>query len=215
MKKSSLLLSCAILGASFLSHAQESQQSNMPLHLRSKAPRQRESRPYVYIGTSTGINNQSGILGVNLDVSILDHLSVGVGGGLSSWGNKLYAEARYYFNPANRGLAFGAGVTNNSGIIGFRGQVKTEDNPNEHEVPMDLKPQTNGFVSAYYFFNLGKRYNRLFLQAGWSVPFAPAGYTVKTQEVLTDEYDKAVKMASPGGLILGVGFSFAIGGSSR
>lgn len=62
------------------------------------------SCPKVYLGLSTGINNQTGLIGLNLDVPVTEYLSLGSGVGISSWGYKTYFEGRFYFkNDCNRG----------------------------------------------------------------------------------------------------------------
>ncbi len=64
--------------------------------------------PKAYFGMSTGMNNPNGILGFNVDIPY-KQVSVGGGVGVSTWGNKIYAEARYYLRPCQQGLAFGGG----------------------------------------------------------------------------------------------------------
>jgi hypothetical protein len=67
--------------------------------------------------------------------------------------------------------------------------------------------------SGYHFFNLGRSgRNRFHLQAGYSIPITSPDFTVKSNDILTKNGHDVVIAIAPGGLILGLGFSFGIGG---
>src|SRR4051812_35469650 len=72
----------------FLACAQGSQQRNFPHKSNSHVKAQPAHCPRIYLGVGTGINGNSGLLGINADISIIDAVSVSAGVGLSSWGNK-------------------------------------------------------------------------------------------------------------------------------
>lgn len=168
-----------------------------------------ESCPKFYIGLSTGINNQSGILGVNFDIPVTTQFSLGTGLGFSSWGYKTYGEGRFYFKECNRGWALGAGVTYNTGIRDIPLEMPTTIGTTE--VIMDWEPMANVMFSAYHFFNLGRGGHRFYLQLGWSQALNNAPYTVKSFHTLTSEGETAMNLLSPGGLIFAFGFSFGLG----
>lgn len=166
------------------------------------------SCPKLYLGTSTGINNASGLLGVNLDVPITESFSIGGGAGIASWGYKVYGEGRFYFDPCNRGWALGAGVSHNTGIANFPQRLETTTG--EKEVIMDLHPLTNVFFSGYRFWDLGRSGHRFDLRVGYSACLTSNQYTVKSNDVLTNVSKAAMEVTSPGGIIIGIGFTFAI-----
>jgi hypothetical protein len=178
---------------------------------RSVPKRQTTDCPKVYIGFSTGINNTVGLIGPQVDFAITPAVSIGTGFGLSSWGYKTFIEGRYYFKPCNRGWAVAGGFTYNTG--GGDIPLTLETIYGDRGVIVDLKPQPNFMFSGYHFFNLGRSgRNRFHLQAGYSIPLKTPEFTVTSGEVLTKKGHDVVIAIAPGGLILGLGFSFGIGG---
>ena len=168
-----------------------------------------ESCAKFYIGLSTGINNQSGFLGVNFDIPVTTQFSLGTGAGLSSWGYKTYGEGRFYFKECNRGWALGAGATYNTGFKDFAFDMPTTIGTTE--VLLDLEPSANVMFSAYHFFNLGRGGHRFYLQLGWSQPLNNTPYTIKSGHTLTADGETAMNWVAPGGLIFAFGFSFGLG----
>ena len=160
----------------------------------------------LYVGFSMGINNPGGIIGLDVDVPVSRHIAVGAGYGPSTWGDKFYIDGKYYFRPCHRGFAIGVGVTHNTGNNNFTENLETINGT--EDVTLKLKAQTNAFVGAYYFWTLGRRYNRLFVQAGYSIPFATYSYTEVNGDPLDNVGEAVVKLLSPGGFMMGVGFSF-------
>jgi len=168
--------------------------------------------PKAYFGVSTGINNPNGVLGFNVDIPI-KQVSVGGGVGVSTWGNKIYAEGRYYLRPCQRGFAFGGGITHNAGRV--HAQMKLETDQGKQNVTMNLNPQTNAFIAAYHFWSLGKRHNRFYVDAGYSVPLQTAHFKQVFQPgqptaMISSSAKDRLREFSPGGLMLGFGFSFGL-----
>lgn len=164
-----------------------------------------------YIGVSSGINNSVGLVGVNFDVPIVDHFSLGTGVGLSSWGYKSFVEGRYYFGECHRGWALGVGATYNTGINDIATTLPTVYQ-GETDVLMDWEPVPAAFFSAYHFFNLGRAGHRFHLQLGWSQRFDDEPYTVKSNHILSSDAKTVMGLLAPGGIIFGFGFTFGIGG---
>lgn len=170
---------------------------------------QRESCPKFYLGFSTGFDNPVGLIGVNFDIPVTGRFSLGTGMGLSLWGYKTFGEARLYFKDCNRGWALGAGATYSTGIQDVPSDMPTTIGTTE--VLMDLKSATTAMLSGYRFFSLGSRH-RMHLQLGWAQPINDKPWVVKSGHILTTAGNDAMKSLSPGGLILGFGFTFGIGG---
>ena len=168
-----------------------------------------KSCPVFYITTGTGINNNTGLLGVNFDKPVAKSVSVAGGLGISSWGYKFFVGGSYYLKPCHRGWAFGGGLTYNTGIHDYQqNNVETVYGTKE-TVQLELHPQANVFVAAYHYWSIGKRSNRLFAEIGWS-------QRVTTGYKFTQTYGSPISktsadvynLISPGGPIIGAGFSF-------
>lgn len=201
MKKCTLLFLMTILSTALI-FAQEKK-------LQSRPAKSRSACPPVYLGTSTGINNQSGLLGFNIEVPIVEQFSIGTGVGISSWGTKVYGEGRYYLGHCQRGWAFGAGISHSTGLTSYTPTVKTVYGSKD-QVTVDLDAKTNFFLAAYRFWTLGKRQNRFYITFGYSVPLTKTGiHQVAGPQMTTDSYN-TLKAISPGGLIAAAGFSFGI-----
>lgn len=168
------------------------------------------SCPKFYLGISSGINNHSGVIGINFDVPVTTQFSLGTGVGISSWGYKAYGEGRFYFKECNRGWALGAAFTYNTGLQNFVLEMPTTIG--DVDVDMDLEPSPNVAVSAYHFFNLGRGGHRFYLQLGWSQSIVSDPYTITSGHTLTSDGVTVMNLLSPGGLIFGFGFSFGLGG---
>lgn len=171
------------------------------------------SCPKFYVGISTGLENQSGLIGPNFDVPITNWFSFGFGAGRSSWGYKGYSETRFYFGDCNRQFALGMGATYNTGISNFVTPMPTVEEGTA-DVRFELKPSLNAFLSAYYFFSIGQsKSHRFYLQSGYSHPLFDDVYTVKSKNItLTREGETAMQILRPGGVIFALGFSFGFGG---
>lgn len=165
--------------------------------------------PKVYIGTSTGLNNHSGLLGFNIDVPVTEQFSLGTGAGISSWGYKGYFEGRFYFRECNRGWAIGTGATINTGLSSINLDLPTT--VGDQSVTLELQPVPNIFFCGYHFFNLGRGGHRFYLQAGWSQRLIEDPYVVKSNHTLNSDGELVMQLLSPGGIIFGFGFSFGIG----
>lgn len=168
-----------------------------------------ESCPKFYIGISTGLDNPSGLLGVNFDVPVTGSFSLGTGVGLSSWGFKTYGEGRFYFKECNRGWALGAGITYNTGFDNFVSSMPTTIGTTD--VTMNLEPVATAIVSGYHFFNLGRSGHRFHLQLGWSQRLTETPYEVTSNHTLDADGKTVMNILSPGGLIFGFGFTFGLG----
>jgi hypothetical protein len=167
----------------------------------------------LYLGFGTGINNYLGLLGPSLEFKLAPKFTVFGGLGLGSWGNKVSAGIRYYGNyPGN--WAFGLGVSHSGGL------EKIEFNMLEQYVvgqsgnaliPFKLKSANTLNLSANRYWIMGKaRKNRFNIELGYAVPFAENQYEIKNGYSLTREGIYFMNIMQPGGLNLGLGFSFAI-----
>ena len=164
----------------------------------------------LYLGASGGLNNNTGFLGASIDVPVDKVLSVELGGGLGTWGNKLFVGGKYYVDPCARGWAFGTGVTYSMGNNNSRQNLQTIYGANQ-DVVLNLRSQTNLTASVYKYWSLGKQYNRIYVTAGWSFPLRGGEkYEVLKGNPISNSAADDVRKWAPVGLILGAGISFGI-----
>ncbi len=190
--------------------AQQSAGSSKDKTKHAKAEVKSRGRcPLVFLNASSGLNNNTGMLGVGVDFAFAPHGSVDLGIGLGTWGEKAYLGAKYYLKHCHTGWAFGGGVTYSTGEKNFVYNLETVYG-NTEPVNLNLLSQTNIFIAAYKYCSVGKRHNRFYLEMGWSVPVTPVSFEQTTGDPLSDNSVKTVNFISPGGLIIGAGFSFGV-----
>lgn len=202
MKKQVLLLLalCSFFGA----EAQEDHVVTEPGYRISKSAR----CPKVLIDLSTGYNNNGGLLGVGADYHFIPDVSVHGGVGIiTTWGNKFYMGVKCHMRPCHQGWAFGAGVSYSTGKNEDVMEVATLSGHNEM-VRFRFLPQTNVFGAAYRSWYVGRNRNRVYLQLGYSAPMTTKKYEqLSGTAPLTKDASRTVRSISPGGLIVGFGFS--------
>lgn len=166
------------------------------------------SDPAIFMDFGTGFNNPSGILGFDFNIPVGRFVTFDAGMGTSTWGNKIYAGAKYYLKPKYKGWAFSGGITFNSGEDNRKMNLETIYG--KEKVTINFKAQTNAFIAAYHYWRLGKRNNRFYVMGGNSIQLHHCHYTEKYGDALTDNSNNRVKRLCPGGLMLGSGFSFCL-----
>ena len=166
--------------------------------------------PVLYITTSTGINNNTGLVGVGIDVPVGQKLLLGAGAGISTWGDKIYIGGKYFLRPGHTGWAFGGGVTHNTGLTNFTDNLETVYG-NTEQVTLNLNAQTNVFLAAYRYWSIGrKRINKFYLELGWSVPLTGDRFDQTDGDPISSNSTATMNLLSPGGIIVGAGFSFGV-----
>jgi len=169
----------------------------------------------LYLGLSTGIDNPVGFLGFTAEYQFVKNLSAYGGVGLGTWGGKAALGMRYYLNYPGS-WAFGIGWAGASGAKDVKIKVEQEDNntgtKETNSVTFDLDPVSTINLSATKFWLLGKRkVNRLHLELGYAIPLQNNAYTIKdSAEPLSSAGKFAMRIAQPGGIIIGAGFSFGL-----
>lgn len=152
---------------------------------------------------------------MDVETHVAPQVAIGAGFGSGTWGDKFHIEAKYYLHDFSPTWAFGVGYTHASGEKDLKMTLNVNDGTyggSNQEVTMTLKPQSNVFLAAYKYWNLGKRNNKCFLELGYSMALASPDYEQTAGYPLSDKGNNTVKALSPGGLIAGFGFSFSITG---
>ncbi len=172
-----------------------------------------ESKPKLFIGLSSGINNQSGIAGGTIEGLLGENITAFGALGLSSWGYKTTIGMRYYKNYPQK-WAFGGSISRGSGLSELKIDMApgtVEGHSSTVSVPFVLKPafSLNGTATRYWVFG-EKQKNRFHLEVGYAVPLSSERYEVKGGYRLTQAGKSTIETIKPGGIILGLGLSFGI-----
>ncbi len=172
------------------------------------AQQQKKSRcSKFYFDLSTGINNNGGLLGVGADYHLSSDFSLNAGvGSRTTWGYKGYLGGKIYLRPCHMGWALGGGGTFSTGIPQLTTDLATT--AGTQEVTLNCLPQFNIFAAAYKYWRLGKRNNRIYLELGWSKGVSSQKFRQVSGAPLTNAAAAGVRALAPGGLIVGLGFSF-------
>jgi hypothetical protein len=166
--------------------------------------------PAIYISTSTGINNNTAILGFSFDVPVSKNVSIDAGPGTGTWGDKVYLGAKYYLKSCHRGFAFGTGFTYCPGVYHDHANLTTIYGTTE-DVGYNKNPRTNILFAAYKYWNLGRKYNRIYMELGWSEPLSRGDkITQISGDPISSDDEHSLGSAAPGGPILAVGISFGV-----
>ncbi len=190
--------------SSFTGFAQE---KNGVTYAQSK---RKESDASFFLGTSTGINQHTGIIGLNFSYYPVENTSFDMGLGLSTWGWKFNIGGKYLF-PKNHNSRFGLGFgfTHSTGLNRFTMSLKNINEEIE-ELTFNLKPVNCIHFEAYKMWYLGKNGNILFIDAGYSANIS-SDYVIQTGGTQASDLSiSTLNSISPGGVIFGLGFQFAL-----
>lgn len=185
-----VLLSFVFILSSFQLRAQESEQT---------AP--------VFISLSTGINH-TGLIGLGLEVPVIDKLAIFADAGLGGWGSKIGVGVSYYFNTVRKGSGINLGYYTASGTRGNSVEI-TQDNNDT----VDLLFERVGTINVSYSLNLkmGKKGKFAFV-AGYAIAAGDKDSSYISSDDLDDLGNTIVNILHPDGVILGVKFMFGVGG---
>ncbi len=165
--------------------------------------------PGGYLGVSIGINNFNGMLGINGELKIVKNLTIAGGAGIGGWGYKFAAAMRYYIHYP-KGWCFGLGYSSATGMKGFEAELETSYPGGNQMVVLNLNRANNLNLTGSHQWRLGKRF-RLGLEFGYSFPLQDQAWEVASENVvLSDTSEQVMNILTPGGLIIGFGFSVGI-----
>lgn len=166
-------------------------------------------KPFAYIGFSIGLNNPCGA-GFDFDIPVKKYFTIGTGLGFSSWGNKLYIDAKYFLKTNHLGWALAGGIAYNSGVENFAAKYETVKKTTE-EIKLNLHPLSTAFLGLFHYVKLGNRNSRLVIGIGYSVRLQQPQYEqVSKSAKLSDNAISKIQKREPGGFMLGLGFLFGL-----
>lgn len=166
-----------------------------------------------YLGVGTGLNNYLGLIGPSAEYRLSDKITVFGGAGLGSWGWKTSAGLKYYGNFPE-GWSFNLGISHATGLDNIEIELPSECvqfASDKTKVPFDLKGANTLNLSAMKYWPLGTfSKTRFNIELGYAIPLGENQYEVKSTDVLTSKGKYFMNILQPGGLILGLGFSFGL-----
>lgn len=167
-----------------------------------------------FLGFGSGINNYLGLIGPSAECQVASKFTLFGGAGLGSWGNKVSFGGRFYKNyPSN--WAFGVGMSHSSGLekleVSMPSQYIVGASSNV-TVPVKLKSANTLNISATRYWLMGsRRRNRFNLEIGYAAMVAAKQFELLDKRYqLTGQGIDFMNTLQPGGLNLGLGFSFGL-----
>ncbi len=160
-------------------------------------------------GVTSGIN-YTGLVALQIEYIDQSKLGFDVNLGLGGWGYRVGANAKYYFKECGLGWSLGAGVFRCSGLNDFEIEMEVEQpqSPATTEmVTMNLFPVNTLNLFAARYWGLGTR-ARFHLAFGISAKLTNTAYKVTSDHQLTAISKQVMNITTPGGGLLGLGFSF-------
>jgi hypothetical protein len=165
-----------------------------------------EWRPDFYIGFQSGLESFTGLIGITGDLRLYNNFYFHIGAGIGSWGGKLSAGIRNE-KSAGKGVGYGIYISRAGGLSDFTTQLETTTGTKD--VKLDLLEGYTINPTVSYKWVTGKGH-RFFLEGGYAVPLQDNPWKIKDGSTLTDTSKRVLKILSPGGLSLGLGFQFAL-----
>lgn len=164
-----------------------------------------------FLGLGTGINNNCGLLGIGLEQFVTEKISLFGAAGVGSWGGKVTGGARFYLE-GKTGSAFGVSYSAATGGKDAEVEIEAMVNNTKQKVKekFDFKQVSVINLTWLKYWQVGDK-SRFNLELGYSINLSGENnYTSKTGLQLTDQSKAVMNFLQPGGLVIGLGFSFGI-----
>lgn len=164
--------------------------------------------PVLYLGTSTGIDNYSGMIGIGAEIGFSPQATARLGVGIGSWGTK-HTIALKYEDRMKTGWGYGVGFSSASGIKNLDLELRTTTGTRTVSIDLYRASSLNFFASRNWLLKNGK--NRFILDLGYAVPLTNKNfYMLNDGSELSPDEDTLVRIIRPGGIIVGIGFMFGL-----
>ncbi|MCF8298983.1 MAG: hypothetical protein K9J13_15650 [Saprospiraceae bacterium] len=172
----------------------------------------KDTLPSIYLGISSGIDNYAGLVAIGSEVRLTNQLFLRIGVGLGGWGNKLSGGLKYETKQTNN-WGLGLYYTYSTGIQDFKTNLEVFSDSlgttENKEVNLDLLNASSLNFSISHNWIL-RRQNKFYFEFGYAAPISTTPYKVKDGSKLTDNSRGVLKIMQPGGLIISMGFLFAL-----
>jgi hypothetical protein len=160
-----------------------------------------------YLGIGGGANNFTGIIGISANYRIYEKLFFQAGVGLGGWGYK-YTFGIRFDDTYGKGWSYGVGYSVASGITNEKLSMK-EQSGNTNLDTLDLGKAATIDLKLTHIW-LIHRTNTFYIEFGYAIPLQSNPWKPLGKTPLTDEDLTVLRTMSPGGIILGLGFTFGL-----
>ncbi len=171
------------------------------------------NNPSFYFGIGTGLNVNTGLMGIKLGTRLNEFSLIEASAGIGSWGNKiglgivLNAKNSTSWCPV-------ISISRATGLDKFSNNLEVKNSlgiTNNRDVDVTLNPATLFNISMQRQWVRPKG-NRIVLELGYSILFAGSEYSVilNQGEKLSDLSEKVMNTLKPGGIMIGFTYNFAI-----
>lgn len=166
-----------------------------------------EPLPTVYLGVGTGISNFTGLLGVSCTINATDQVAIRGAAGIGGWGYKYSFGINYHKNYL-RGWNYGLSYSHYTGMRGMQMDMEVNSG-NTQEVTIDYQPTGTLNLTMAYSWKLGRK-NSFYLEYGYAIAMENKPWEVTSGEIFSSKSQQVMNLVRPGGLMLGVGFTFGL-----
>jgi len=164
-----------------------------------------DSLPKFALGVGTGINNFTALIGPSVNFRVVKLLSLQGGLGLGGWGYKV--SGGLILNTSYKGgLYFGAGYSYSPGENNLQMSLPLQSGTTQ-TVHLDYLAAGTINLKAGYSFRMGK-VNTFYLECGYAIPMQATAWKVTDGSALASAATETLNILQPGGIILGLGFTF-------
>jgi len=160
-----------------------------------------------YIGIGTGIN-YVGLIGVSAEQNLKNRISLIGTAGLGTWGYKFSAGARFYKSyPFGKGIGVSYAVA--TGLSKLKLNLETSSGTKQY-VNMQLSPIQLINLTYFNCWKLGNGGSRFGLELGYSIQLSSGDNfkIIDSGVTLSNTSLKVLRFIQPGGLIIGMNFTF-------
>ncbi|HEY4785106.1 MAG TPA: hypothetical protein VIH57_03615 [Bacteroidales bacterium] len=181
--------------------------TSFSINAQSTNDNKSDSLPSFYLGLGTGINSYTGLLGISGNLRVYHKLFIQGGLGVGSWGSKMTIGLRYDMSY-QKGWSYGIGFSSCSGLTDFKTNMELTSGIKK-EVTMDLLRAYTLNLKATRNWKLGKN-NTFYLEFGYAIPLQSSPWRIKDGSELSSTSIAVMNTISPGGLLIGLGFTFGL-----
>lgn len=171
-------------------------------------PNPSADNPTFYLDLSTGLDNHTGIIGLAALFPFTEKVGLRTGIGLGAWGTKFGIGLKFE-NRLSKGWGAGIGYSHCPGMDDID-LTMTDQTGATREVNFDLLQvgSINFTLNHNWVF---RNKNIFFIEFGYATPTGGEEfYRINDGSTLTPEEELVMNIIRPGGVILALGFKFAI-----
>lgn len=171
-----------------------------------ETPTEVYSLPKFYLGFQSGLESFTGLIGITADYRIKDNFFVRAGAGFGTWGGKFSAGFRYE-KKYEKSVGYGVYISRASGLKDFTTQLETISGTKDVKLDLFEGYTINPTISYKWLIKKG---HRIFIEGGYAIPLQESPWKVKDGSILTETSKAVLRILSPGGVSLGIGFQMAL-----